>query len=182
MESLGADRNVRVIMNLIKHTLPPLALVSVLTAAPTLIVLQEFEGNVLHVYPDKLAGGIPTYCAGKTDWKMPLNKTFTSDECEEVNKTTILEYGWAVLGCTTWKNLTPQRTVALTMFAINVGKSGACGSQAVQAINAGHINDGCRLLAYKPSGAPNWSYSGGKFVQGLHNRRIKEMNMCYDRS
>lgn len=169
-------------MSIVRKTLPPLALVSVLTAAPTVLILEQFESNVLHVYPDKLAGGIPTYCAGKTDWNMPLNKTFTSDECAEVNKTTVLEYGWAILGCTTWEHLTPQRAVALTMFAINVGKSGACNSQAVQAINDGHIDDGCRLLAYTPSGRPNWSYANGVYVQGLHNRRIKEMNMCYDRS
>lgn len=166
---------------MLKKALPPLALVSVLTAAPTVIVLEQFESNVLRVYPDRLAGGIPTYCAGKTDWKMPLNKTFTSDECAEVNKTTVLEYGWAVLGCTEWTHLTPQRTVALTMFAINVGKTGACNSQAVKAINAGRVEEGCKLLAYTPAGNPNWSYADGKFVQGLHNRRIKEMSMCYDR-
>lgn len=161
-----------------KQLLPPLAFILVLTSAPTLTLLTQLEGNILKVYPDRLAGGIPTYCAGKTDWSIPLNTTFTTDECKEVNKTTLLDYGFAVLGCTTWKHLNPDRLVALTMFAINVGKAGACGSQAVQQINLGKIQEGCRLIAYKPSGAPNWSYAGGVYVQGLHNRRVIEYNLC----
>ena len=157
----------------------PTALAAVLTAASTVALLEELEGNILRVYPDKLAGGIPTYCAGMTDWKQPIGKTFTSDQCKEVNKATITNYGYAVLGCTEWQHLTPQRFTALIMFAINVGKSGACNSQAVKHINAGNIQAGCRLIAYTPAGKPNWSYAGGKYVQGLHNRRIKEMNLCY---
>lgn len=162
----------------IRNTLPPLAFILALTSAPTLTLLTTLEGNILKVYPDKLAGGIPTYCAGKTDWKAPVGKTFTSDQCDEVNRTTLLEYGFAVLECTTWSKLNPDRLVALTMFAINVGKQGACTSQAVKAINAGDIQGGCRLIAYKPSGAPNWSYAGGVFVRGLHNRRLIEYNLC----
>lgn len=161
-----------------KQILPPIALITALTSAPTLTLLHTLEGNILEVYPDKLAGGIPTYCAGRTDWKAPIGKTFTSDECDEVNKGTLLEYGFAVFGCTTWSHLTPNRFVALTMFAINVGKAGACGSQAVQHINRGQITEGCRLIAYKPNGSPNWSYAGGTYVQGLHNRRKIEADLC----
>jgi GH24 family phage-related lysozyme (muramidase) len=158
----------------------PAAFLAALTAGSTLALLTELEGNILRVYPDRLAGGIPTFCAGKTDWNIPLGTTFTSDQCMEINKGTILKYGTGVLGCTKWTHLTPQRLVFLTMFAINVGIKGACSSQAFSHINAGRIAEGCRLIAYKPSGAPNWSYAGGKFVQGLHNRRIKEMNGCLD--
>lgn len=163
-----------------KQILPPIALITALTSAPTLTLLHTLEGNILEVYPDKLAGGIPTYCAGRTDWKAPIGKTFTTDECDEVNKGTLLEYGFAVLACTTWSHLTPRRLVGLTMFAINVGVSGACNSQAFKAINVGNIKTGCRLIAYKPSGDPNWSYAGGKFISGLHTRRVKEMVECLD--
>ena len=158
----------------------PAALAAALTAGSTIAMLEQFEGNVLRVYPDKLAGGIPTYCAGMTDWKAPIGKTFTSDQCKEVNKATVLKYGISVLACTTWSHLTPRRLVGLTMFAINVGVSGACNSQAFKAINVGNIKTGCRLIAYKPSGAPNWSYAGGKFISGLHTRRVKEMVECLD--
>ena len=63
------------------------------------------------------------------------------------------------------------------MFAINVGVSSACNSQAFKAINAGNIKTGCRLIAYKPSGAPNWSYAGGKFhKKEWKHERINQLN------
>ena len=166
------------IRNVVNKSTVPAVFLAALTSVSTLGLLAHLEGNILHVYPDKLAGGIPTYCAGKTDWKIPLGTTFTSDQCAEVNKTTLLEYGFSVLECTRWTNLTPNRLVALTMFAINVGKSAACGSQAVAHINQGQIQAGCRLIAYTPAGKPNWSYAGGVYVQGLHNRRLKEYKLC----
>ena len=111
--------------NVVNKSTVPAVFLAALTSASTLGLLAQLEGNILHVYPDKLAGGIPTYCAGKTDWKIPLGTTFTSDQCAEVNKTTLLEYGFSVLECTRWTNLTPNRLVALTMYSINVGKSAA---------------------------------------------------------
>lgn len=71
-----------------------------------------------------------------------------------------------------------RRIVALTLFAINVGKDAACGSAAFSAINAGRITAGCNLLAMKPNGEPNWSYSGGKYVEGLQKRRQAERAHC----
>ena len=164
----------------VSNRVVPAALAAVLTAGSSVALLEKLEGNILHVYADPLARGIPTYCAGKTDWKASIGKTFTSDQCKEVNKTTVLKYGTSVLACTTWSHLTPRRLVGLTMFAINVGVSGACNSQAFKAINVGNIKTGCRLIAYKPSCDPNWSYAGGKFISGLHTRRVKEMVECLD--
>ncbi len=149
-----------------------------LTAGSTVALLEKLEGNMLTVYADRLAGGLPTVCAGHTDWAMKPGTRLTSDQCAEINKRTILSYGVAVLGCTTWEHLDADRLVALTMFAINVGKAGACGSQAVKQINAGNIVAGCNLIARTPSGAPNWSFAGGKYVQGLQNRRLAERKLC----
>ena len=42
----------------------------------------------------------------------------------------------------------------------------------------GRIVEGCTLIAYKPTGAPNWALADGKYVQGLHNRRKAEMTLC----
>jgi len=117
--------------------------------------LERWEGNILIVYADKLANNIPTYCAGRTDWRAPVGAKLTSDQCAAVNKATLLEYGYAVLACTQWQYLTPTRLVSLTIFAINVGAPGACGSQAVRLINAGQIAAGCRAIAYTPSGLAN---------------------------
>lgn len=162
----------------INNKIVPAALAAVLTAGSSLALLEQLEGNILEVYPDKLARNLPTFCAGRTDWKEPIGKKFTSDECKEINKLTMVEHGTAILGCTTWANLTPARLTALTVFSINVGKSGACNSQAITNINRGNITTGCRLIANRPDGSPNWSYSDGVYVQGLYNRRKIESALC----
>lgn len=156
----------------------PAVLLAALTSPLAYNTLERLEGNVLTVYADKLANGIPTYCAGRTDWKAPIGAKLTSDECKAVNKATLLEYGFAMLGCTNWSHLTPTRLIGLTMFAINVGKDGACNSQAVRQINAGNVLPGCDLIARTPAGAPNWSNAGGVYVQGLQNRRQAERKLC----
>ena len=158
----------------------PAVLLAALTSPLAFTTLERWEGNVLQVYADSLAGGLPTYCAGRTDPKAVVGTKLTSDQCQAVNKTTLLEYGYAVLGCVNWDYLTAQRLIGLTVFAVNVGKDAACGSQAVRQINAGAVKVGCDLIARTPDGRPNWSYAGGVFVQGLQNRRQAERVLCLD--
>ena len=156
----------------------PAALLAALTSPLAYSTLERWEGNVMHVYADNLANGIPTYCAGRTDWKAPVGTRLTTDQCQVVNKATLVEYGYAVLGCTNWDFLTPNRLIGLTVFAINVGKDAACSSQAVRQINVGRVKQGCDLIAYRPDGSPNWSVSGGQFRAGLFNRRKAERTLC----
>lgn len=156
----------------------PAALLAALTSPLAYTTLERMEGNILRVYADHLAGGVPTYCAGRTDWKAKVGEKLTDDQCREVNKVTLLEYGYAILGCVSWDYLTASRLIGLTMFAVNVGKEGACGSQAVRNINAGRVMQGCDLIARTPDGRPNWSNAGGKYVQGLQNRRQAERKLC----
>jgi len=156
----------------------PAVLLAALTSPLAYSTLERVEGNVLQVYADNLAGGLPTFCAGRTDRGAVVGTRLTSDQCREINKSTLLEYGYAVLGCADWRYLTPTRLVGLTIFAINVGKEGACGSQAMRVINTGRIAQGCDLIAFKPDGSPNWSMAGGVFVPGLFNRRKGERALC----
>lgn len=163
---------------LIRKGAIPAAFLAALTSPMAYTMLERWEGNVLHVYADHLADGLPTYCAGRTDKAAVLGTKLTSDQCQEVNKATMLEYGYAVLGCANWDHLTPNRLVALTMFAVNVGKEGACNSRAMRLINAGDVSGGCGALATGPDGKPAWSFAGGKYVQGLQNRRQAERTLC----
>lgn len=164
--------------SLLRKGVIPAALLAALSSPFAVSTLERMEGNVLNVYADKLANGLPTYCAGRTDWSAKPGTKLTSDDCKEVNKVTILEYGYTVLGCVNWDYLTPRRLIGLTMFAINVGKDGACGSQAVKQINVGNVAAGCSLIARTASGAPNWSFANGVYVQGLQNRRQAEVVLC----
>lgn len=160
----------------------PAALLAALTSPLAYTTLERMEGNILRVYRDNLAGGIPTYCAGRTDWNAKVGEKLTDDQCREVNKVTLLEYGYAILSCVSWDYLSASRLIGLTMFAVNVGKEGACGSQAVRNINAGRVMQGCDLIARTPDGRPNWSSAGGKYVQGLQNRRQAERKLCREES
>lgn len=162
----------------VKGKLVPATLAAALSSGGALAALEKLEGNALRVYEDKLAGGVPTRCAGDTNHSMPAGTLLTDDQCREINKGTLLSYGSRVLACTNWSMLTPDRLIGLTLFAINVGAAGACGSEAFKAINAGRITEGCDLLARKPNGAPNWSHAGGRYVPGLQNRRLAERDWC----
>jgi lysozyme len=156
----------------------PAVFMLALTGPLSLATLTRWEGDIHRVYADNLARGIPTFCAGRTDWAAKVGTPLSSDTCAEVNKITLIEYGFAVLECANWDYLSAKRLIALTIFSVNVGKSAACKSQAMVNINRGYIHKGCNLIAYKPSGAPNWSYAGGKYVDGLHNRRKAELDLC----
>lgn len=156
----------------------PVALVAALSGGGSIAALEKLEGNILSVYADTLADGIPTRCAGDTNHKMPVGTKLTTDQCREINKLTMLRYGGAVLACTNWDRLTPDRLVGLTLFAINVGVNGACSSQSIKAINAGRIAEGCKLLSTRPDGSPNWSYIGNRYIPGLQNRRLAEREWC----
>lgn len=162
----------------VRGKLVPAALVAAISSGGAVYELERLEGNVLKVYADRLANGLPTRCAGDTNHSMPVGTKLTSDQCQAVNKTTMLKYGAAVLSCTNWDHLNGDRLIGLTLFAINVGKSGACGSQSFKAINAGRIREGCNLLSTRPDGSPNWSYARGAYVQGLQNRRLAERDWC----
>lgn len=161
-------------------TAAPLALTAALSSTFALDTLERLEGNVLTVYADKHAQGIPTYCAGRTEKGAPIGARLAADDCREINKTTLLAYGHGVLNCTEWKYLTPTRLIGLTMFAINVGVPAACGSVSFKYLNKGRIEEACNLLHTRPDGKPNWSYADGVYVQGLQNRRKAESVLCLD--
>lgn len=158
----------------------PTVLLAALMSPFAYLTLERMEGNALQVYADKMAAGLPTFCAGRTDPHAKVGTRLTTDQCEQINRRTLLEYGYAVLGCVNWDYLTARRLIGLTMFAINVGKDGACNSRAVRLINAGNVAQGCDALARTPDGRPAWSYAGGKYVQGLQNRRQAERSLCLE--
>ena len=143
------------------------------------------------VYPDMLAGGLPTVCKGITKHTSPypvvLGDVWSPERCEEVERLVTTRYQLTLLDCINTK--VSQHTFdALSSHAHNFGVGSTCASKALGLINAGHLAEGCRSLAYTPSGQPNWSsVKTGKlingvpeyrFVQGLHNRRKAEMALC----
>lgn len=133
------------------------------------------------VYPDKIARNLPTTCYGITKHVTPepviVGDYWSPEKCDEVIRI-VAEEGQIALGRCFKVPIAQNMFDAFSVMAHNVGVANVCASQAVGAVNAGKFEAGCRLIAYRPDGSPNWSVADGKFVQGLHNRRIDEMNLC----
>ena len=134
-----------------------------------------WEGTRYYAYKDIV--GVPTVCMGYTGSGIVFGRKYTHEECTAFLRKELHIHSTGVLKCVT-KPLKENQYNAFTLFAYNVGVSGACSSRAIRLFNEGRTEEACRALAYSPSGSPAWSFAGGKFVQGLHNRRIYEMKMC----
>ena len=159
----------------------------VLASAGTLGLLHKWEpakGSTdahLVVYADKLANGLPTVCAGITKHvatvPVIVGEKWTEEKCRQQEEQALSKVQSQLVMC--FKVLPPQSVFdAATSHAWNFGLNATCKSQAMKQWNLTNWKQGCRLIAFDYSGNPNWSYADGKFVQGLHNRRIDEMKTC----
>ncbi|MBN6773693.1 lysozyme [Pseudomonas granadensis] len=160
-----------------------------LASAPLVIFLGTWEGRGQNtVYADKLASGLPTVCKGITRHTSPfpvvVGDYWSPVRCAEVEQLVIRKTQLQLADCITNPDVSQNTFDALTSHGHNVGVPSTCASRAVALINAGRIVDGCRALAWAPDGkTPVWAYvtdaQGRKrFVQGLHNRRLAEMELC----
>lgn len=140
--------------------------------------LQQVERQELTVYADRLAYGVPTVCSGYTDWSLRVGQVYDKAFCDHLDRRTATEYGLAVVECIGADRLTQHSLEAMTLFAVNVGKKGACGSRAAQLLRAGQHDAGCRAISRGPSGQRVWITSGGKPRKGLANRRDFETAWC----
>ena len=146
------------------------------------LLLWESSGTrVLTVFADELAYGLPTVCNGitkhVTDTPIVVGETWTEEKCIAEESRALEAIQSRLLRCF---RATPPQSVfdAATSHAWNVGVGGTCGSAAMRAWNAGEWALGCRRIARADSGRRVWSFAGGKFVQGLANRRDDEVRLC----
>lgn len=156
---------------------------TVLAASPALLgFLGVWEGQGHYVvYADKLAGGLPTVCKGIThhtsQYPVVVGERWSADKCKAEEERIVIETQRQLQKCVT--AAVPQSVFdALTSHAHNFGWPRTCASESVKAINSGYVELGCDLLAYTRGGQPNWSSVGTTFIQGLHNRRKAERELC----
>jgi lysozyme len=140
--------------------------------------LQGVEKQETTVYADKLAYGIPTVCSGYTDWSLRVGQVYDKAFCDSLDQKTAIDYGIAVVDCIGAENLTQRSLEAMTLFAINVGKKGACGSRAAQLFRVKKHDEACRAISRGPKGERVWVMSGGIPRKGLANRRDFETSWC----
>lgn len=128
-----------------------------------------FEGLWLVAKPDKLAYGIPTVCYGETE-NVKVGDTYTKPECLTMLAEKLPRYYAEIARCIKVPTSDNEK-IAYTSFAYNVGSAGFCKSTTLRKLNAGDHKGACDALMA-------WTRAGGKFVQGLHNRRAKERTIC----
>lgn len=121
--------------------------------------------------------GVRTVCYGHTG-KDIENRVYSQEECNELLTKDIIKHMKRVEQCSS-REIPEKMLVAFTSFDFNTG--GWCSSRARREFNLGNDKQACNALAYSPTGKPAWSYVNGTvYVQGLHKRRIREANVCYD--
>ena len=147
-------------------------------AAIATALVMDWEGSVDRAYYDR-AGGVWTICYGHTSGVKPGD---TADEATclrylEQDQKAAIE---AVARCI-HAPLTESQRAAFIDAAFNLGPSVVCGSTLQRKANSGDIVGACLELTDaldKHGNKSGWSYAGGQYVQGLHNRRVDERNAC----
>lgn len=140
------------------------------------IALHESSGK--HVgKPYKDVGGVWTVCDGYTGKDIVPTKTYSVAECKAITEKAIAEHGKGVLACVKVP-ISQKEYEAYTSFAYNVGVAAFCKSSILRTLNAGNRSMACQGLYIHPNGKPAWSHAGGKYYQGLQNRRLAEYKTC----
>lgn len=134
-----------------------------------------WEGTKYDPYYD--VAGVPTVCMGYTGPGITFGKRYSHEECTKLLKQELVEHGNGVLQCIT-RPMKENEYNAFTLMAYNIGVSAFCGSTTARLFNSGNSQLACDRIAFASDGSPNWSYAGGKFYKGLHNRRLYERSMC----
>ncbi len=135
--------------------------------AIAIAVVGAYEGLSLKAYPDIV--GVPTICYGETK-NVKLGQTATKEDCDSQLSARLIEFNQGVESCIT-RPLRDNERVAFVSLAYNIGVGAFCQSTVVRRFNAGDKAGACDAILM-------WNRAGGKVVQGLVNRRVKEREMC----
>ena len=135
--------------------------------AIAIAAVGAYEGLSLKAYPDIV--GVPTICYGETK-NVKLGQTATKEDCDSQLSARLIEFNQGVESCIT-RPLRDNERVAFVSLAYNIGVGAFCQSTVVRRFNAGDKAGACDAILM-------WNRAGGKVVQGLVNRRVKEREMC----
>ena len=171
---------------------PHLAGSLVLAGASLMGFLGKWEGDEQFVvYPDKLAGGLPTVCRGLTrhvtSTPIIVGERWSAEKCAHEEERAVERVQLQLVVC--FKILPAQDVFdAASSHAWNLGAPATCGSAAMAAFNRGDWAQGCRRISRGDDGRIVWAFvtrvdpkTGQRslvFVQGLGNRRADETRHC----
>lgn len=151
---------------------------AILVPLTLLVSVKQFESSGKeYPVPYKDIAGVLTVCDGHTGPDIIPNKVYTPRECNNLLEKDIAKHGRGVLECINVP-ITLKEYEAYTSFAFNIGVGNFCASNVLKTLNRGEHALACKGMYVHPNGQKAWSYSGGKYVQGLQNRRLVEYNIC----
>jgi len=152
-----------------------------LTLVPVTLIasigVYESGGKEAVKTPYKDIVGVLTVCHGYTGKDIIVGKKYTEKECNELTLKEINKHGKGVLECIDVQ-ISQKEYEAYTSLAYNIGVSNFCRSNIVKTLNSGNHALACKGIYQHPNGKPAWSNAGGKYVQGLQNRRYSEYKTC----
>lgn len=132
-------------------------------------VVEKFEGTRNVPYHDIV--GVLTVCTGHTGSDVVVNKVYTGPECAALTEKDEVKAASGVLKVSPHLIYHPMQLAAAISFSYNVGIGGYDKSPVAADFNKGEFNQGCSALM-------KYTYAGGKFSQGLYNRRQQEYLIC----
>lgn len=140
------------------------------------MLIAGHEGEVRHVYADKLAGGIATYCYGSTAGAV-AGKNYTHAECLSALQVDAQRHAVDVQRYLP-ANLPDQTAAAFYDFGYNVGAATFAKSSVSRKALAGDLPGACRAMAL-------YVFVGGKDCRlaasrcgGIVKRRDDEVALC----
>jgi lysozyme len=128
-----------------------------------------WEGRSLDAYQDIV--GVWTICDGDTR-NVRAGQKATNKECDERLIRELIAHESGMLKCVT-RPLPPKVHVAFLSLTYNIGVTNFCSSTLAKKANAGDFVGACNELL-------KWNRAGGRFVQGLANRRAYEQRICLE--
>lgn len=131
--------------------------------------VSKFEGVWLIAKPDTLAYGIPTVCYGETEG-VKVGDHYTPQQCADMLAKKLPRYLDEINACIS-VDISPRTRASLLSMSYNIGTHALCGSTTMRKLNAGDAVGACDAMM-------SWTKAGGKFRQGLANRRTAERKDC----
>ncbi|MFA7585050.1 MAG: lysozyme [Novosphingobium sp.] len=106
-------------------------------------------------------GKVWDVCYGETRVEM---RRYTDAECTAMLRKAVGEFGERAAQCVPGLRDRPMQWAAAASLSYNIGSAAFCRSTAAKRFNSGDWAGGCE--AFKA-----WTMAGGRYVQGLANRR-----------
>lgn len=159
-----------------------------ISAAALVSFIKVYEGDQLPVYPDMLAGGLPTVCSGHTGPDVVLGQVWTPAMCDAVLIKDVENHGRGLLDCIT-APINQHEYEAFASLAFNTGVGAVCGSSIPGKLARGDHAAACKTILefdqVRDRTKPKvWSERRQRMeyplikVRGLTRRREAEFSKC----